>query len=169
MRLHIRHSICWLALLLLTPMLGGCQNNDPVMLGILGYNYTDRYIHTFSVGAAGGSNVYLSDDDSGGGKTSCCIVYDPDHPLPITLPVEWMFGYQIGPDGEIAVPDEYHETTAVLDGPVPADPRFLEVHFMPDGSVQLRITAVRSPPLLMVDRSNASQAAMGGVPAKAKD
>ncbi|MGY0620075.1 DUF3304 domain-containing protein [Lysobacter sp. A378] len=155
----------WLAfvtLLLVVPMLGGCrEKNETVMLGIVGYNYTDRYIDRFSVGGAGGSNVFLSDHDSGGGKTACCIGYNPDRPLPITMDVEWMFGYQRGPSGQVTVPDEYHETTAVLDGPVPEDPYNLEVHFMPDGTVQLLITAEHSKPLLQIDRSGASRASLG--------
>jgi len=153
MTLRIRPTLrTLLMLLLLAPMLGGCRGKDTAMLGIVGYNYTDRYIDRFSVGGAGGSNIYKSTMTSGGGGTTCCIGYDPDRPLPITLPVEWMFGYQLGPDGEVAVPDEHHKATAVLDGPVPADPAYLEVHFMPDGSVQLRITAVTSPPLIRINR-----------------
>lgn len=161
MKKRLRHILRpLLVLCLLTPALGGCKD-DAVMLGIVGYNYTDRYIDRFSVGAMGGGNVFLSNDDGGGGSVSCCIGYDPDRPLPIALPVEWMFGYQLGPDGEIAVPDEHHRTTAVLDGPVPAGPAYLEVHFMPDDTVQLRISATRSPPMLSIDRSNASPGAMG--------
>ena len=150
---------CALAtLLLVVPMLGGCrEKNETVMLGIVGYNYTDRYIHSFSVGGAGGSNVYPSSAGAGGGvATMCCVGYNPERTLPITMEVEWMFGYQLDESGEISVPDEYHEATAVLDGPVPDDPAYLETHFMPDGSVQLRITAVPSPPLLNVDRSPAA-------------
>lgn len=162
MTLHIRPALrTLLMLLLLVPMLGGCREKDSVMLGILGYNYTDRYIDRFSVDGAGGTNVFLSNDDGGGGSVSCCIGYDADYPLPVAMEVKWMFGYQLGPDGEIVVPDEHHKATAVLDGPVPADPAYLEVHFMPDGSVQLRITATRSPPILSIDRSNASRGSMG--------
>lgn len=142
------------ALLLVVPMLAGCrEKNETVMLGVVGYNYTDRYIDTFSVGGAGGGNVNKSHGDSGGGSTVCCIGYNPDRPLPIIMEVEWMFGYQLEEHGEISVPDEHHEATAVLDGPVPDDPAYLETHFMPDGSVQLRITVVPSPPLLNIDRS----------------
>lgn len=151
-----------LVLFLVIPALAGCRENDTVMLGIVGYNYTDRYIDRFSVGGAGGSNVYLSDGESGGAVgTTCCVGYDPGRSLPITLSVEWMFGYQRGPNGKIVVPDEYHEAMAVLDGPVPADPAYLEVHFMPDDTVQLRITAVHSPPLLDIDRSSAPRSALG--------
>lgn len=146
--------------LLLIPMLGGCQQKDEsVMLGIEGYNYTDRYIDQFSVNGAGGSNIFLSDHDSGGGKTACCIGYNPRRALPITMEVEWMFGYQRGPDGKINVPDEHHKTTAVLDGPVPENPYNLEVHFMPDGTVRLMITAEHSAPLVNVDRSTAAMEA----------
>lgn len=137
--------------LLLMPVLASCQQ-DKVMLGIVGYNYTDRYIDRFSVDGAGGGNIHKSTLTSGGGGTTCCAVYNPAYKLPITMSVEWMFGYQRGPDGKIVVPDEHHKATAVLNGPVPEDPAYLEVHFMPDGTVQLKITAVNSPPLIRINR-----------------
>src|SRR5690606_20834629 len=117
---------------------------------------TDRYIDQFSVDGSGGGNVNKSHGDSGGGGTYCCIGYNPKYPLPITMKVEWMFGYEVDEHGEISISDEYHETTAVVGGPVPERPRFLETHFMPDGSVRLMITGERSQPLLQIDRSAAA-------------
>lgn len=160
---HMKSSFAklWLAiagLLLIVPLLAGCREEDnTVMLGIEGYNYTDRYIDRFSVGGAGGGNISLSTATSGGGGTVCCIGYDPDRALPITLRVEWMFGYELDEHGEISIPDEHHKAMAVLNGPVPEDPRFLEVHFMPDGSVRLMMTAERSAPLVYVDRSGSAR------------
>ena len=142
-------------LLALLPTVGGCQDSKPKMLGIEGYNYTDRYIHTFDVGGQGGGNVYQSTATSGGGGTYCCIGYNPRRKLPIQMKVKWTFGYEEDAQGNIVVPNETHEAVAELRGPVPADPRFLEVHFMPDLTVQLRITDDRSPPLLVIDRNKA--------------
>jgi hypothetical protein len=164
MKLRKRNLIRSLLLLcVLTPALAGCKE-DPVMLGIVGYNYTDRYIDTFAVDGAGGGNVMTSTLTSGGGGTVCCAVYDPNYPLPITMKVEWMFGYQRGENGRIVVPDEHHETFAVLDGPVPEDPAYLEVHFMPDGNVQLRMTAAPSPPLMLIDRPGSEPALPAHLP-----
>jgi hypothetical protein len=132
-----------MACLLAAFALVGCSKNEPVMLGILGYNHTDRYIDTFSVGGQGGSNVFPME---GGGSVVCCIGYRPSRPLPIEMEVEWTFGYRRNEQGEIVVPSETHQKKAILTGPVPDDPHNLEVHFMPDGTVQLRITSMRSPP-----------------------
>ncbi|HEY4542845.1 MAG TPA: hypothetical protein VIG66_10795, partial [Noviherbaspirillum sp.] len=55
--------------------------------------------------------------------------------------------------GQIVVPAETHETIAELRGPIPEDPQQLEVHFMPDGSVQLRITHEYSLPMVIIERS----------------
>lgn len=122
------------------------------MLGIVGYNYTHRYIHTFSVGGQGGGNVGLSTPTSGGGGTVCCIGYNPRRELPIKMKVRWTFGYKRDAQGQIVVPAETHETIAELRGPIPEDPQQLEVHFMPDGSVQLRITHEYSLPMVIVER-----------------
>ena len=142
-------------LLALLPTVGGCQDSKPKMLGIVGYNYTARYIHTFDVGGQGGGNVFLSDHEAGGGSTYCCIGYNPRRTLPIQMKVKWTFGYKRDAQGNIVVPDETHEAMAELRGPVPDDPQQLEVHFMPDGTVQLRITREYSPPMLIIDRSKA--------------
>jgi len=71
------------------------------------------------------------------------------------MKVRWTFGYKRDAQGNIVLPDETHETIAELRGPVPTDPQQLEVHFMPDGTVQLRITREYSLPLVVVDRSRA--------------
>jgi hypothetical protein len=141
------------AALLVLPLLGGCADNKTRLLGIVGYNYTDRYIDSFEVGGQGGGNVLLSDGDSGGGSTSCCIGFNPRTPLPLKMKVRWTFGYKRDAQGNIIVPNETREATAELRGPVPDDPHVLEVHFMPDGTVQLRITYDQSPPMLVIDRS----------------
>ena len=142
----------------LLPVLATCDGSrgnlyKTHMLGIVGYNYTHRYIHTFEVGGQGGGNVFLSTETAGGGKTYCCIGYNQQRALPIKMKVRWTFGYKRDAQGNIVVPDETHETTAELRGPVPPDPRFLEVHFMPDLMVELRMTSDRSAPLVIVDRS----------------
>lgn len=136
------------------PTLASCEDSKPVMLGITAYNYTDRYIDSFSVGGQGGSNVFLSTATSGGGKTACCIGYNPRRPHPIQMKVEWTWGRVEDSTGKVIKPDEHAEATAELRGPVPPEPRDLEVHFMPDRTVQLRITARPSEPMLIIDRKS---------------
>jgi len=149
MRCFLAGVACVFALL---PILASCEDSKPVMLGITGYNYTDRYIDRFSVGGQAGGNVFLSTATSGGGNTSCCIGYNPRRPLPIWMKVEWTWGRVEDSAGNVIKPDEHAEATVELRGPVPLDPQDLEVHFMPDRTVQLRITAKRSEPLLIIDR-----------------
>jgi len=147
---------CTKALLATTAVLMlavGCGDRfKPKTLGITGYNYTDRYIDSFEVDGQGGGNVFLSTATTGGGKTSCCIVFNPAVRLPVKMNVRWTFGYKRDTTGAVVVPDERHETTAVLEGPIPDEPRLLEVHFMPDRTVRLRITQDYSPPMLVIDR-----------------
>lgn len=145
-------NACVFALLL--PALASCEDSKPVMLGITAYNYTDRYIDNFSVGGQGGSNVFLSTTTSGGGKTACCISYNPRRPLPIQMKVEWTWGRLEDSTGKVIKPDEHAEAMAELRGPIPPEPRDLEVHFMPDRTVQLRITARPSEPMLIIDRQS---------------
>lgn len=149
----LRVGIFYVAAFLM-PALASCDDSKPVMLGITGYNYTDRYIDRFSVGGQGGGNVFVSTATSGGGNTSCCIGYSPRRPLPIRMKVEWTWGRVEDSAGNIIKPDEHVETTAELHGPVPLDPRDLEVHFMPDRTVQLRITARPSKPVLIIERES---------------
>lgn len=165
--------------LALLPVLSGCEKNKTKMLGIVGYNYTAHYITSFDVGGQGGGDVDLSDDRDGGGKTSCCMGYSPDTSLPVKMKVTWTFGYERDAGGKIVFPDETHEAIAELNGPVPEDPQQLEVHFMPDGTVKLRITREYSPPLVIVKRSeellrqraqdSARQRALGDALAKARE
>lgn len=52
-------------------------DSGPVSLALVGYNYTDRYIDTFSVDGQGGSNLFVSSPTSGGGGSVCCATYWP--------------------------------------------------------------------------------------------
>ena len=139
--------------LLVLPLLGGCADKKTRLLGIVGYNYTDRYIDSFEVGGQGGGNVFLSDHESGGGSTYCCIGFNPSTPLPVKMKVRWTWGAVEDENRKVTKPQETAEVTAEIRGPVPDDPHVLEVHFMPNGTVQLRITYDNSPPLLIIDRS----------------
>lgn len=51
--------------------------SDVTSLGIVGYNYTNRAINTFTIDGAGGGNLYVSSPASGGGGTTCCVPYVP--------------------------------------------------------------------------------------------
>ena len=147
---HPRLALLAFGLLLL--VLSGCADSKPILLGITGYNYTDRYIDSFDVDGQGGGNVFLSDEEGGGGKTSCCMGYNPKRALPIKMTVRWTWGTVEDSNQRVIRSRETASYEAELRGPVPKDPRFLEVHFMPDGTVRLLITAESSAPLVNVDR-----------------
>lgn len=138
-----------LTLLLMTGVLTGCQAEQKKMLGITGYNYTNRYIDGFSVNGQGGSNVLLSEDNTGGGKTTCCIVLRQDQDLPVTVYVEWTYGERWDFDKGIKLHDAETYTAEVeLAGPIPKEPSIFVVHFYPDNTVQVEVAADYPKPRL---------------------
>ena len=107
-------------------------------LGIVGYNYTDLYINYFIVNGTNGFNLGVSNEDSGGGKTACCFGWTPATKLPKPITVEW------SRDGG----NRWCRKKVMLDAPVPAEPTTLEVHFYPDGHIEVAITDQYSSPRL---------------------
>jgi hypothetical protein len=116
-------------------------------LTIAGYNYTDTYIDNFAVNGAGGGNLEVSTPTSGGGGT-CCAPIRADMPLPTTVEITWRR------DGDDA---PRCKQTVLLDGPVPDEPSYLEVHFHQDGRIELAITAYPSPARVQLQRFNRLQ------------
>ncbi|QBQ38021.1 DUF3304 domain-containing protein [Pseudoduganella plicata] len=73
---HTRTTALCLAVAWIVPSMAGCtpnnpaaadnanstaqRSNEPVMLSITGYNYTNRHIESFSVNGQGGGNIYVS-------------------------------------------------------------------------------------------------------------
>ena len=113
-------------------------------LTIVGYNYTDTYIGSFSVNGAGGGNIEVSSKTSGGGGGTCCAAIPADTALPLTLDIAWKR------DGQVP----WCRQTILLDGPVPADPQYLEVHFFQDGSIKAAMTDYPSLPRVQLDRAS---------------
>lgn len=122
---------------------------------IQGYNYTNQYINSFTVNGAGGGNVFVSSPTNGGGKATCC--YDlPSAVASAQVKVRWSAAYcmerkenpySFGPRiveerktfwREVSVP--------ITDVQQPA--KALEVHFYPDGHVEVAVTPGYSPPRL---------------------
>jgi hypothetical protein len=128
-------------------------------LGIYGYNYTNRYINQFYVDGQGGMNLSVSTPDSGGGGRVCCIGWTDGTPLPQTVMVRWVASacmQQVtnssGETREVPV-HTFKEQEVELRGPVPNDPGYFEVHFYPDGHIEVAITATPSDPRLQLDKS----------------
>lgn len=146
----MRHNSMMVLTGLLTLLLAACHGEPKVMLGITGYNYTNRYIDRFSVNGQGGGNVLLSEDDAGGGKTSCCIVLRSDQELPVKVYVEWTYGYEKDFDtGRLLRAAETRRAEVDLTGPIPKDPTIFAVHFYPDNSVQVEVAADYPKPRIL--------------------
>jgi len=121
-------------------------------LALFAYNYTDTYIDSFTVNGAGGGNVEVSEGPEGGGKRACCAPISADTPLPIPVEITWKR------DGEVP----YCRQTVLLNGPIPPNSNTFEVHFYPDGSIQVAITDDSSPSRMKLDRFNRIQRKASG-------
>jgi hypothetical protein len=119
---------------------------ERVGLLIQAFNYTDDYINSFSVNGQGGGNMSESGPDDVGGGGVCCVSYRPGTPLPIKVKVRWTASYclyremtKYGP-----TPDRrrgiWKEVEVYVTEQPAIDPRAFEVHFFPDGHVEVAIT-----------------------------
>jgi hypothetical protein len=119
------------------------------MLAIIGYNYTDRPIADFAVNGQGGSNVELSTLGAGGGKESCCVVMSRNTRTPFTVEVKYqMDALEAYPPRRIIEPAGPYKTKMVeVTGPIPSDPKYLELHFYPDGHIEAAISGRDGPSL----------------------
>ncbi|MEX3947679.1 DUF3304 domain-containing protein [Paraburkholderia sp. EG287B] len=102
------------------------------MLGLVGYNYTDRQIADFSVNGQWGANLALSTPTSGGGSTMCCVVMSRDTKTPFSVDVEYqMDALEAFPPRMVIEPDGlYRKSRIQVTGPIPQDPNYLEIHFL---------------------------------------
>lgn len=130
-------------------------------LGVAGYNYTNRYIDSFSVDGVWGGNLDVSGPTTVGGGT-CCFAWNDAIPLPTTVRVKWVSGgcrFLSKPNlyGERfpGVQHYYSEKEVSLSGPIPADPGYIEVHFYPDGRIEAAITTLPSEPRLKLSEDRA--------------
>lgn len=163
------------ALALAVPGLAGCTPQEqeaeakgsststaqakPVMLAITGYNYTNRHISSFSVNGQGGGNLFVSTATSGGGGSACCVLYKPGAQVRKII-VRWQADacqYRKKSSISSETYDIWHpifkEREITVDPVIPPDPKVLEVHFYPDGSIQAAITAGGSSPRLRLNAS----------------
>jgi hypothetical protein len=134
--------------------LSGCRE-QPYMLGIIGYNYTDRAVADFAVNEQGGSNLELSTPTTGGGKMSCCVVMDRSTKTPFWVNVKYqMDALETYLPRRIIEPSTpYRETRVEVKGPIPPDPSYVEIHFYPDGHIEGAISGPDgpSPPRLKLE------------------
>lgn len=108
-----------------------------------GYNYTDTYIDSFEVDGSSGGNLEVSIPTAGGGKHTCCARVTSGLPPGYTFKVKWTRDRVRWCEQDVPL------TTAV-----PPDPRYLEVHFYPDGKIEVEATQKASPPRLKLERAS---------------
>ena len=106
-----------------------------------GYNYTDNYIDSFEVDGAGGGNLVVSTRTAPGGGHTCCVTLVSGLPLGTPFVIKWTRDRK-----------RWCEQTVQLTGPVPVEPRYLEVHFYPDGHIEVEATQRASEPRLKLER-----------------
>lgn len=129
-----------------------------VLLGLVGYNYTDRHISEYSVEGASGGHVNLSSPTSGGSGVTCCVKMKKNNLEPIRVKVRWQVdgclqlesNPRTGATGERRVL-YYKETDVDVRTSNGEKLSYIETHFYPDGSVQVKLAEHGSTPLLALD------------------
>jgi Protein of unknown function (DUF3304) len=106
-----------------------------------GYNYTDLYIDSFEIDGSGGGNLSVSTPDSPGGKHTCCAIVTPGLPPGTTFNIKWTRDRK-----------RWCQQDVPLYKPVPKDPRYFEVHFYPNGKIEIEVTQEASTPRLKLER-----------------
>jgi hypothetical protein len=159
---------CFLILVLL-PMLktSSAQADKPAhqelaekyfLLGLVGYNYTDRHISNYTVNGVGGGDVLLSSESGGGSGVTCCVRLAKKSVITPRVRVRWqhdgctyfMRNDQTGATARIR---HYYYKEAEIDvqRADSGSPGYIETHFYPDGSVQVRTTENFFDPSLKLD------------------
>jgi hypothetical protein len=135
----------------LAVVVSACSQAKPIGLAIEGYNYTNRFIDSFTVtdedgNGAWGGNVYLSTPTSGGGGGTCCVMLNPHTTRPVRLRINWTIGRIDDESGRTIAPALRKEAWVAVAPPFPDDPKTFEVHFYPNGHVEAAITHWPSSP-----------------------
>lgn len=123
----------------------------PIELTLYGLNYTDLYIDSFSVSGIGGANISVSSPTSGGGGGVCCMPWYPGAELPIPIKVTWTRDNK-----------RWCEKEVMITGPVPEKPENFEVHFYPDGHIEIGLTEGFPVPRLRLERFSNTQRKQSG-------
>lgn len=134
---------------------GEKRSDEYTMLGLVGYNYTDRHISTYSIDGADGGHINLSSPTTGGSGISCCVKFSRKNSGPLKVKVRWQVDgctYLLkdeatGRSGKVRH-YYYKETVVEVQRSYRAEPAYIETHFFPNGLVQVRLTDHGSNPLL---------------------
>lgn len=134
------------------------RKTDHTLLGLVGYNYTDRHISNYSVNGSDGGDIIMSSPTSGGSGVSCCLRLSNSQGGLARVKVRWQVDgcVYLVRDNSTGKADKvrhyyYREVVVEVQRPVEAVSRYVETHFYPDGSVQVLLTKTMSSPLLILD------------------
>lgn len=127
-------------------------------LSLVGYNYTNRIIESYTVDYASGGDIKLSSATSGGGGISCCFDYYPSLGGKMLVKVRWQVDgctYVLRNPVTKATADVRHlyykEKMVEVERRTNGMPEFIETHIFPNGSVKVFLTAEISSPILRLD------------------
>lgn len=124
------------------------KGDSRIPVDIIGYNYTNRVIDSFNVNGYDGGRLTLSTLTSSGGSPMCCYYYLPGISFPHEVEVEWAPSASDGP---------WTKTKAVIPEPTTDRPRYLEIHFYPDGHIEGELTEDFSLPRLKLTKKNPNE------------
>jgi hypothetical protein len=134
------------------------HSEEYVLLGLVGYNYTDRHISEYSVNGASGGHINLSSPTSGGSGGTCCLKILKHNSTPIQVMVRWQVdgcmelerNPRTGATGERPI-YYYKERYVDVESFAIKNPAYVETHFHPNGRVQVRLVEHESSPILARD------------------
>lgn len=138
--LHFLYRAASIALLFVT---GGCaamlSADESRAVSTVKYNYTDRYIGDVIVNGAWTGGV---DAHGGGGNLAQGILAPRDRNKQHSVRVRWVVAdvYDVASNTYSRRPDEHKEAEVKIAMPYPERPRYLMLHFYPDGHVEAELT-----------------------------
>ena len=134
------------------------------LLGLVGYNYTDRHISSYTVNGAGGLDVIMSSPTGGGSGITCCVKLKKKSVIHPRVKVRWQYDgclYFMKNDRTGATDwvrhYYYKEAEVDLQRADSGVPEYIETHFYPNGTVQVRSTDDFSDPDLKLDPRRADK------------
>jgi len=134
------------------------KKSGSVILGLIGYNYTDRTIASYQVNGAGGGDISLSSPTSGGSGTTCCVQYEKARKIPVRAVVRWQEGgcfYHVKSQASNYISRQtryyYKEKEVQVDLMHNGNPGYVETHFYPSGDIKVAITDEISLPRVKLD------------------
>lgn len=134
------------------------QESDELLLGLVGYNYTNRTIEEYSVDGISGGDISKSSPTSGGGGTTCCVRLPKELQGTVQVTVRWQVDgcryLMRDSDGKTEEVRHFFYRKEEVNVIIPSGKAvaYLETHFYPNGRPQVRVTEHMSLPALALDK-----------------